>query len=179
MANTNRSHNNEGGRWRSISTGRTRPVTSGFIGISQSLYFQMTQKRRTLLETRRFAVVEETVIRPDSTSASCTFITHPGSVAILPLVDDEHVCLIHSRRLTVGETLIEVPAGTREPNETPLATARRELVEETGYRAARFDELVSFYPSPGISNERMWIIRRHGPNRQGHRPARPTRKSRI
>ena len=134
------------------------PVTSGFIGISQSLYFPMTQKRRTLLETRRFAVVEETVIRPDSTSASCTFITHPGSVAILPLVDDEHVCLIHSRRLTVGETLIEVPAGTREPNETPLATARRELVEETGYRAARFDELISFYPSPGISNERMWIF---------------------
>ena len=134
------------------------PVTSGFIGISQSLYFPMTQKRRTLLETRRFAVVEETVIRPDSTSASCTFITHPGSVAILPLLDDEHVCLIHSRRLTVGETLIEVPAGTREPNETPLETARRELAEETGYRAARFDELISFYPSPGIMNERMWIF---------------------
>ena len=134
------------------------PVASGFIGISQSLYFPMTQKRRTLLETRRFTVVEEMVIRPDNTSASCTFITHPGSVAILPLVDDEHVCLIRSRRLTVGETLIEVPAGTREPNETPLETARRELVEETGYRAARFDELISFYPSPGISNERMWIF---------------------
>jgi ADP-ribose pyrophosphatase len=118
----------------------------------------MTQNRRTLLETRRFTVVEEMVSRPDSKSTSCTFITHPGSVAILPLVDDEHVCLIRSRRLTVGETLVEVPAGTREPNETPLETARRELVEETGYRAARFDELISFYPSPGISNERIWVF---------------------
>ena len=73
------------------------------------------------------------------------------------LVDDERICLIRSRRLTVGETLIEVPAGTREPDEPPLRTAHRELAEETGYRAANLNELVSFYPSPGISNERMWI----------------------
>ena len=69
-----------------------------------------------------------------------------------------HVCLIRSRRLTVGETLIEVPAGTREPDETPLETAHRELAEETGYRAAHFEELINFYPSPGISNERMWLF---------------------
>jgi ADP-ribose pyrophosphatase len=122
----------------------------------------MSSERRTLLETRRFAVVEEVVSRTDGKSASCKFITHPGSVAILPLVDDEHVCLIRSRRLTVGETLIEVPAGTREPNETPLETAQRELAEETGYRAAQFDKLISFYPSPGISNERMWVFAARG-----------------
>jgi ADP-ribose pyrophosphatase len=122
----------------------------------------MSHERRTLFETRRFAVVEEIVSRTDGTSASCKFITHPGSVAVLPLVDDEHVCLIRSRRLTVGETLVEVPAGTREPNETPLETAQRELAEETGYRAAQFDELINFYPSPGISNERMWIFAASG-----------------
>jgi ADP-ribose pyrophosphatase len=74
------------------------------------------------------------------------------------VIDAKHICLIQSRRLTVGETLIEVPAGTREPDETPLETARRELMEETGYRAARLDELPSFYPSPGISSERMWVF---------------------
>ena len=68
---------------------------------------------------------------------ACQYVVHPGSVAILPLVDDGHLCLIRSRRLTVGQTLIEVPAGTREPGETPLETARRELEEETGYRAAQ------------------------------------------
>jgi ADP-ribose pyrophosphatase len=118
----------------------------------------MSNNQRTLFETRRFTVVEVAVPRPGGHSASCQFIKHPGSVAILPFVDNDHVCLIRSRRLTVDEFLIEVPAGTREPGESPLATAQRELAEETGYRAARFDELASFYPSPGITNEQIWIF---------------------
>ncbi len=118
----------------------------------------MANERRTLLETRRFAVVEEIVRRPSGQTASCQFVTHPGSVAILPLLDGDRVCLIRSRRLTVGKTLIEVPAGTREADETPLQTARRELAEETGYQAARVDELIAYYPSPGVLNERIWIF---------------------
>jgi ADP-ribose pyrophosphatase len=118
----------------------------------------MPNQQRTLLETRRFTVVEETVTRPGGKTASCQFVKHPGSVAILPLVDENRVCLIRSRRLTVGKTLIEVPAGTREANETPLETARRELAEETGYRADRFDELITYYPSPGVLSERMWVF---------------------
>ena len=117
----------------------------------------MPDKQRTLCETRRFSVVELDCTQSDGRRATCQFITHPGSVAILPIVDEQRICLIRSRRLTVGETLIEVPAGTREPDEPPLRTAHRELAEETGYRAANLNELVSFYPSPGISNERMWI----------------------
>jgi ADP-ribose pyrophosphatase len=122
----------------------------------------MPDKQRTLCETRRFSVVELDCTRPDGKPATCQFVTHPGSVAILPIVDEERVCLIRSRRLTVGETLIEVPAGTREPDERPDRTAYRELAEETGYRAANLEELISFYPSPGISNERMWIYVAHG-----------------
>jgi ADP-ribose pyrophosphatase len=122
----------------------------------------MSNKQRTLLESRRFSVVEEIVTRPDGRSASLQFIVHPGSVAILPLVDDDHLCLIRSLRLTVDKTLIEIPAGTREPNESPLETARRELAEETGYRADRMEELAVFYPSPGITNERIWIYAAHG-----------------
>jgi ADP-ribose pyrophosphatase len=117
----------------------------------------MANAQRVLCETRRFSVVELLCNRRDGKPASCEFITHPGSVAILPLVDESRICLIRSRRLTVGATLIELPAGTREPGESPHETARRELAEETGYRAARFDELVSFYPSPGISNEQIWV----------------------
>jgi ADP-ribose pyrophosphatase len=118
----------------------------------------MPSERRTLLQTKRFSAVEEIITRPDGTVATLQYIEHPGSVAILPLVDKEHVCLIRSRRLSVGETLIEVPAGTREPNEPTLETARRELAEETGYRTGRLEELVSYYPSPGIINERMVVF---------------------
>lgn len=121
----------------------------------------MSKAQRILCETRRFSVVELSCARRDGKLATCEFITHPGSVAILPLVDKHRVCLIRSRRLTVGETLVELPAGTREPDEPPLETARRELAEETGYRAARFEELANFYPSPGISNERMWVYAAH------------------
>jgi len=122
----------------------------------------MVNELRTLFETRRFSVVEQVCTRPDGTPAACQFVQHPGSVAILPLVDESRVCLIRSRRLTVGETLIEVPAGTREHQESPLETARRELAEETGYRAAHLAELVSYYPSPGVLSERMWVFVAHG-----------------
>src|SRR4051794_26551128 len=118
----------------------------------------MRNDERTLLQGRRFTVVEKTLTRPDGKTASCQFVRHLGSVAILPLLDDGGICLIRSGRVTIGQTLIEVPAGTREPNETPLETARRELIEETGYRAAHFEELLSYYPSPGVLSERMWIF---------------------
>lgn len=112
----------------------------------------------TLLETKRFRVVKHSVTRPDGQSASVSYVVHPGSVAILPMVDDDHLCLIRNRRLTVGQTIVEVPAGTREPNEPPLETARRELEEETGYRAAKWEELTQFYASPGILSERMYVF---------------------
>jgi ADP-ribose pyrophosphatase len=118
----------------------------------------MTNDEQTLLQGRRFTVVEATLTRPDGMTVSCQFVRHLGSVAILPLLDDGRICLIRSGRVTVDKTLIELPAGTREPNETPLETARRELIEETGYRAQDFEELLSYYPSPGILSERMWIF---------------------
>jgi ADP-ribose pyrophosphatase len=111
-----------------------------------------------LFETRRFTVVEETVTKPDGSTATCQFVEHPGAVAVLPMVDADRVCLIRSRRLTVGETLLEVPAGTREPNETPLETAQRELKEETGYQAGGWQKLGEFYTSPGILTERMHVF---------------------
>jgi ADP-ribose pyrophosphatase len=121
----------------------------------------MSANERTLLENRRFAVIERTVTRADGQTASLQFVRHHGSVAILPILGDGRVCLIRNRRLTVDQTLIEIPAGTREPNEPPLKTAHRELAEETGYRAGRMEELISYYPSPGVLSERMHIFVAH------------------
>lgn len=117
----------------------------------------MSDTIETLIDVRRFRVVKQSVTRPDGTPASVSYVVHPGSVAILPLVDVDHLCLIRSRRLTVGQTLIEVPAGTREPGEPAEETARRELEEETGYSAAKWEELTQFYASPGILSERMYV----------------------
>lgn len=118
----------------------------------------MSKNAETLFAGKRFSVVEERLTRPDGKLAICQFVRHPGSVGILPIVDGDQICLIQNRRLTVGQTLVEIPAGTREPDEAPIETARRELAEETGYRAARLEELVTYYPSPGVIDERIHLF---------------------
>jgi len=85
-------------------------------------------------------------------------VLHPGAVALVPLVDPHHVCLVRNRRHAVGETLLEVPAGTIDPGESPLETARRELTEETGYTAGRIQFIRSWFVSPGFMNEVMHLF---------------------
>ena len=83
---------------------------------------------------------------------------HPGAVVILPFVDAEHILLIRNRRYAVGETLVELPAGTLEKGEDPMNCAGRELVEETGFLAGRLKSLGDFYTSPGILSEKMYAF---------------------
>src|SRR5262245_27367854 len=85
-------------------------------------------------------------------------VLHPGAVAILPLLTDDHVCLVRNVRPNVGETLWEIPAGTLEPSEPVELAAARELQEETGYIAARLEKLGEFFPSPGVLSERMHLF---------------------
>lgn len=83
-------------------------------------------------------------------------VLHPGAVVILPLLDPEHLVMIRNRRFAVGKELWELPAGTLEPKEPPLETAKRELIEETGYQAAEMNPLTVFYTTPGFCNEVMY-----------------------
>jgi ADP-ribose pyrophosphatase len=109
---------------------------------------------RTLIHTgKKIQVYVETTQAADGTALVRDLIVHPGAVAILPLVDAEHVCLLRNYRPNVGDTLLEIPAGTLEKGEAPDAAAVRELAEETGYRAAGWRKLAAFYPSPGVLSE--------------------------
>ena len=122
----------------------------------------MSDDVEVLLSTRRFRVVRHTEQSADGSQHVRETVQHPGAVTILPLVDDDRVCLIRNRRVAVDQTLIELPAGTLEPGEDPAVTAARELIEETGYRAARIEKLLEFFMSPGILNERMHVYAAHG-----------------
>lgn len=106
-----------------------------------------------LLQTDRFRVVNAT-----DNGRTKPVIRHPGAVAILPLVDGDKICLIKNRRVAAGRTLIELPAGTIDPNESPEQTALRELTEETGFTAGRVTLLRKFFLSPGILDEVMWLF---------------------
>ncbi len=82
---------------------------------------------------------------------------HPGAVALVAVTDEGRFVLIQNHRFAVEETLWEIPAGTLEPGEDPRDCAARELVEETGYRAAELEPLVEFFTAPGFCNERMHV----------------------
>lgn len=111
-----------------------------------------------LLVARRFRVVRHRQVLPDGREVVRDIVHHPGSVVILPLVEPDRVALIHNERVAVARRLIELPAGTLEPGEDPAETARRELSEETGYRAERIERLGTWFMSPGILNERMHVF---------------------
>jgi len=73
------------------------------------------------------------------------------------MVDQDHICLVRNERYAVGKVLLEVPAGTIDPGESPDETAPRELTEETGYRAGRIVRIGEWFVSPGVMNERMYL----------------------
>jgi ADP-ribose pyrophosphatase len=113
--------------------------------------------REIVYAGRRIQVALESHKRPDGRTATKEIVLHPGAVGILALPDAEHLVLLRNYRFPLNETLWEIPAGTLEPGEDVLHAARRELAEETGYRAASWQKLTAFYPSPGILSEVLHI----------------------
>ena len=85
-------------------------------------------------------------------------IEHPGSVVIVPLLEDQ-VLFLSQYRLALNLTILELPAGTRGWEEDWLSCAKRELREETGYGAQNWLALGEFWPDPGITNDSMQIYR--------------------
>tara|TARA_Y100001934_G_C12213321_1_gene707200 strand:- start:40 stop:648 length:609 start_codon:yes stop_codon:yes gene_type:complete len=115
---------------------------------------QVGPSDRQLLQARKFRVIERTEQRAEGPVCQ-EIIVHPGAVAIIPIVDAERLCLIKNRRMAVGETLLELPAGTQEVGESPRVTATRELREETGFSAETMVPLGSCWMSPGILREKV------------------------
>jgi ADP-ribose pyrophosphatase len=85
-------------------------------------------------------------------------VEHPGAVAIVAIDGEGMLTLVRQRREAVRSELLELPAGTLEGGEAPLACARRELSEETGLTGGTWREETAFYTTPGFCRERMYLF---------------------
>ena len=119
-------------------------------------------EERTLRSTRpwtgrRIAVRIDEVERADGHRTRREIVEHPGAVAILAW-DGERLAVVRQWRHATGRALLEIPAGTLEPDEPASETARRELAEECGLAAATWEEGPTFFTAPGFCTELMHLF---------------------
>jgi ADP-ribose pyrophosphatase len=118
----------------------------------------------TVYQGKLLTVKQDQVSLPDGGVARRETIVHPGAVVIIAVMDNDTVLLERQYRYSLQRHFYELPAGKIEPNEDTLATAKRELIEETGYSANQWQHLTTLYPCVGYSNERIELYYATGLN---------------
>jgi len=110
----------------------------------------------TLLTCRKFDVRREVVTGTDGARHTREYVIHPGAVVVLALPDADHCLMLRQLRPAIGQEIWELPAGTLDiPSEPAEDAAARELEEEAGVRAGKLTRLCEFFPSPGITSEKI------------------------
>jgi ADP-ribose pyrophosphatase len=99
----------------------------------------------------------ETVTLPNGATVELEVIRHQGAAAVVPLREDGTILLIRQYRHAAGGYIYEIPAGKLDPGEDPLHCAARELKEEVGCRAGRLEHLLTFFTTPGFTDEIIHI----------------------
>jgi NTP pyrophosphohydrolases including oxidative damage repair enzymes len=112
---------------------------------------------KTVFAGKILTISLDTVTLPNGKEATREVVRHPGAVAVVPVTAAGEVVLVRQYRYPVALELLEVPAGKLDKGEQPEACARRELEEETGYRAGTIEHLGTFYTTPGFSDEIMHL----------------------
>jgi ADP-ribose pyrophosphatase len=98
------------------------------------------------------------VTLPNGETGTREIVEYAGAVAIVPLNEKGELLLVRQYRYAVGQTLLEIPAGKIEPGEDYATCAGRELLEETGYAAGNLKHMISFYSTPGFTNEQIHLF---------------------
>lgn len=116
------------------------------------------EAEREIFRGRVIRLVERDLRLPNGRRTTFSVVEHPGAVAIVPVFGNGDVMLLRQFRPSIGAELYEIPAGTLEEGESPLETARREIVEETGHRAGKWSKIAEFYTAPGFCTELMHVF---------------------
>jgi ADP-ribose pyrophosphatase len=117
-----------------------------------------TVDQRLCWEGRTVTLWTERVALPNGNEVELDVVRHPGAAAVVALDADGSLLMVRQYRHTVGDWLLEVPAGKLSAGEDPESCAHRELEEEAGVRAASLRELGSILVSPGFCDERIWLF---------------------
>lgn len=119
---------------------------------------EKTLESKTVYKGRIISLRLDSVVLENGNTALREVVEHPGAVGIVALKDNGDIVMVKQYRKAADQVLLELPAGKLEPGEDPADCAARELTEETGYIAGDLRYLVSFYTSPGFSNEVMHMF---------------------
>lgn len=128
---------------------------------------------RTVFRGKVFYVTSDQVIEPSNIRVRRDILRHPGSVVVLAVDEsraEPRVLLEYQYRYAADQFLWELPAGRIDEGESELAAAKRELMEETGYTAARWQLALKYYASPGFMDETMAIYLARGLRRGKAQP---------
>jgi len=115
-------------------------------------------KSETLLEGRAFKIRRDYLRTPDGRDTKLEIVEHGGSVVMLPIDDAGNLIFVRQYRHAAGHDLLELPAGTRDGNESYEACAAREMREETGMAAGSLEKAGEFFLAPGYSTEFMAVF---------------------
>lgn len=114
--------------------------------------------KKSIFKGRIIDLSVETVTLPNGATAELEIITHPGAAAVVPMKDETTVVMIRQYRHAVGGFIYEIPAGKLHPGEDPRECAVREVEEEIGYKVGNLEPLLSFFTTPGFTNEVIHIF---------------------
>lgn len=120
-----------------------------------------------LVDGELLHVFRDRVRTPSGSTSVREWIRHPGASAAVPLFADGTTLLVRQFRYPTGRSFLELPAGKRDNGDAPQETARRELVEETGYSAATWTPLGPLFPGIGYSSEIIWFFLAEDLTREG------------
>lgn len=119
---------------------------------------EKTLSRTPIFKGNVIEVEVQEVALPNGNTSKRELVHHNGAVAVIAFNGNGELILVRQYRKALEKAIAEIPAGKLEPGEEPLASAKRELQEETGISAGKWTELVSFYTSPGFANELVYVF---------------------
>jgi len=116
------------------------------------------KKRISELKSKKFSFQINRIILPNGHEGDYGSIIHPGAALAVPITKEGNIVILRQYRFAVSRYLLEFPAGTLEKGETPLNSIKREIKEETGYKAETWDKLGVLVPAPGYADEEIHLF---------------------